>query len=194
VTGEQVISRAVAEAHPARVVVPVRGRDHARGGAWAEVTLVEYGDYECPHCRNAHAVVRQLQRYVGPEHLRHVFRHFPVTQIRPGAELAAQVSEAAAARGRFWEVHDLLFEWRGEYESVLKRHADALGMDAGQLLGELAAGVHLARVREDFMSGVRGGGRGTPAFFINGAPHEDGYDFESLLAAVEQAGEQALTP
>lgn len=175
------------------LLIPVGESDHSAGAADAPAVLVEYGDYECPHCRNAHAVIRQLQQYVGPEHLRHVFRHFPVTQIRPGAERAAQAAEAAGAYGRFWEVHDLLFEWRGAYEPALERHAAELGMDAGQLLGEVASGVHLARVREDFVGGVRGCVRGTPAFFINGTPHEAGYDFETLLAAVEQAGEEALT-
>jgi protein-disulfide isomerase len=173
-------------------VRPVGPRDHARGGAWAEVTLVEYGDYECPHCRNAYAVVKQVQKYLGPEHLRHVFRHFPLTQARPDAERAAQAAEAAGARGRFWEAHDLLFEQKGTYEQVFRRHVAALGVDARRLLGEVAAGVHRARVREDFMSGVRSGVRGTPAFFINGAQYKGGYDFDSLLSAVEEAGEAAL--
>lgn len=177
---------------PGRLVRPVGPRDHARGGAGAEVTLVEYGDYECPHCRNAHEVVKQVQRYLGPEHLLHVYRHFPLTQARPGAEKAAEAAEAAGVRGCFWEAHDLLYESGGAYERVFTCHAAALGVDAVRLLGEVAAGVYRARVREDFMSGVRSGVRGTPAFFINGAPYEGGYDFDSLLSAVEDAGEAAL--
>ncbi|HEV2802252.1 MAG TPA: thioredoxin domain-containing protein, partial [Pyrinomonadaceae bacterium] len=158
----------------------------------AEVTLVEYGDYECLHCRNAHAVVKQIQRYLGSEHLRHVFRHFPLTQARADAERAAQAAEAAGSRGRFWEAHDLLFERRGTYEQIFRRYAAALGVDARLLLGEVAEGVYLARVREDFMSGVMSGVKGTPTFFINGAPYEGGYDFDTLLSAVEEAGESVL--
>ena len=171
----------------ARLSMPVGERDHILGPPGAPVTLVEYGDYECPHCGAAHPVVKRLQRELGSR-LRVVYRHFPLTTVHPHAEPAAEAAEAAGAQGRFWEMHDVLFEHQQalEYEGLIG-YAAALGLDQARVVNELALHVHAPRVREDFMSGVRSGVNGTPTFFINGVRHDGTYDFASLAAAVGDA-------
>jgi len=162
-------------------------RDHIQGPASAAVTLVEYGDYECPYCGAAYPIVKELQDRMG-DRLRFVFRNFPITTSHPNAEQAAEAAEAAAAQGRFWEMHDLLYEnQRRLADEDLHAYADQLGLDVDLFDKELAEHVHAPRVREDFMSGVRSGVNGTPSFYINGVRHDDSYDLETLLAALEQA-------
>ncbi len=151
---------------------PVGPSDHARGPADAPVTLVEYGDYECPHCGAAHPVVQLAMRQLGRQ-LRFVYRHFPLAEIHPNAEPAAEAAEAAAAQGRFWEMHDALFEHQdalqaGEIVAV----AMALDLDASRLAQELLTHTYLDAVREDFLGGVRSGVNGTPTFFINGERYD----------------------
>jgi protein-disulfide isomerase len=162
-------------------------RDHIQGPADAAVTLVEYGDYECPYCGAAYPIVKELQARMG-DGLKFVFRNFPITTSHPHAEQAAEAAEAAAAQGRFWEMHDLLYEnQRRLRDQDLHAYAEQLGLDVEQFDKDLAEHVHASRVREDFMSGVRSGVNGTPSFYVNGSRHDDSYDLETLLAALERA-------
>jgi protein-disulfide isomerase len=172
----------------AALTMPVsEDRDHAQGPADAAVTLVEYGDYECPFCGAAYPIIKELQARTG-EMLRFVFRNFPITTSHPHAERAAEAAEAAAAQGRFWEMHDLLYENQKRLrDQDLRAYAERLGLDIGPFDKDLADHVHAERIREDFISGVRSGVNGTPTFYINGARHDDSYDLETLLAAVERA-------
>jgi protein-disulfide isomerase len=176
----------------AQLTLPVaEERDHIQGRAEAPVTLLEYGDYECPYCGAAYPIVKQLQARLG-ERLRFVFRNFPITTSHPHAEQAAEAAEAAAAQGRFWEMHDHLYEHQSELEdNDLRRYADELGLDVETFDAELAQHRHAARVREDFMSGVRSGVNGTPTFYINGERHDDSYELETLLSALERAATRA---
>jgi protein-disulfide isomerase len=171
----------------AKLKPPVGPHDHVQGPAEAPVTLVEYGDYECPYCGEAYPVVKALQKRLGDQ-MRFVFRNFPLAQAHPHAEHAAEAAEAAGAQGKFWEMHDLLYENQDALEDEdLVRYARALHLDVPRFVKEMESGAHLERVREDFRSGVRSGVNGTPSFFINGARHDGPFDLASLLAAIEEA-------
>jgi protein-disulfide isomerase len=174
----------------AALTLPVsEERDHIQGRADAAVTLVEYGDYECPYCGAAYPILKDVQARAG-ELLRFVFRNFPITTSHPHAERAAEAAEAAGAQGRFWEMHDTLYENQSRLaEEHLHGYAEQLDLDVGVFDRELAEGVHLPRIHEDFMSGVRSGVNGTPTFYINGARHDAPYDAETLLAAIERAAD-----
>jgi protein-disulfide isomerase len=164
-------------------------RDHVQGPTDARVTLVEYGDYECPYCGAAYPIVKDIQQRMG-ERLRFAFRNFPITTSHPHAQHAAEAAEAAAAQGKFWEMHDHLYEnQRHLRDDDLHSHAEALGLDVAVFDKELAEHVQADRVHEDFMSGVRSGVNGTPTFFINGLRHDDSYGSETLLQALERAAE-----
>ena len=171
--------------------LPVGARDHAQGSETAAVTLVEYGDYECPHCARAYPIVKALQDRMG-DRLRFVFRNFPLRQVHPHAEEAAQAAEASAAGGKFWEMHDVLFENQSALEREdLVSYAAALGLDPVQLASDLDAGPYLPRVQEDFLSGVRSGVNGTPCFFLNGVRYDEPWDGAEFTVAVETAGKPA---
>jgi len=172
----------------AALTMPVsEERDHIQGPAEAAVTLVEYGDYECPYCGAAYPIIKEVQSRMG-ERLRFVFRNFPITTSHPHAEQAAESAEAAATQGRFWQMHDLLYENQRRLRAPdLRDYAERLALDVERFDRELAEHAHAARVREDFMSGVRSGVNGTPTFYINGARHDDSYDVETMLAALERA-------
>ena len=162
-------------------------RDHIQGPAEAAVTLVEYGDYQCPYCGAAYPIIKEVQARMG-ESLRFVFRNFPITTSHPHAEQAAEAAEAAAHQGRFWEMHDLLYENQSRLgEEDLRSYAKELELDVSTFDRELADHVHAERVREDFMSGVRSGVNGTPTFYVNGARHDGSYEIETLLAVLERA-------
>src|SRR4051812_1278721 len=168
-----------------QLAIPVGSADHAVGPASAVVTLVEYGDYECPSCGQAYPIVKELVNRLARE-LRFVFRNFPLSTVHRYAEHAAESAEAAAAQGRFWEMHDILFENQDALEDEdLIRYAAALGLDESQFIADLSQHVYAARVREDFMGGVRSGVNGTPTFFINGGRHDGPFDFDTLSEAVE---------
>ncbi len=157
-------------------------RDHIRGAVDAPLTLVEYGDFECPFCGRATGMVKELRRRLGEE-LRYVFRHLPLTDVHPHAELAAEAAEAAAAQGRFWEFHDTLFAHQDELEfEDLVGHAAELGLDVERFARELEDGVHSQRVREDVASADASGARGTPTFFVGKRRHVGPYDAETLAA------------
>jgi protein-disulfide isomerase len=171
----------------ARLVLPVSERDHIQGPPAAPLTLVEYGDYECPSCGEAYPIVKDLQQRLG-DRMRFVFRNFPLTNLHPHAEHAAEAAEAAAAQGRFWEMHDALFEHQRELDDQhLLSYAAALGLDSGSFERALTDHTYAGRVREDFLSGVRSDVNGTPTFFINGLRHDDSYDLATLLAALKRA-------
>ena len=160
-------------------------RDHIQGSPDASVTLLEYGDYECPYCGAAYPIVKQVQARMG-NRLRFVFRNFPITTSHPHAEQAAEAAEAAAAQGKFWEMHDLLYENQKRLDAAdLHSYAEELRLDVEAFDEDLTTHVHAARVHDDFMSGVRSGVNGTPTFYINGRRHDGGYQLESLLAALE---------
>ena len=153
------------------------------------MTLVEYGDYECPYCGAAYPIVKELQKRMG-ERLRFVFRNFPIAEAHPHAEQAAEAAEAAAAQGRFWDMHDHLFEHQRHLEADdLHGYAEALGLDVGRFDRELAQHTHATRVRRDVMSGLPSGVDGTPTFYINGKRHDDSYDVQTLSAALERAAD-----
>jgi len=168
-------------------MVPVSERDHVQGPPDAPLTLVEYGDYECPYCGAAYPIVKEAQSRLG-QRLRFVFRNFPIATSHPHAEQAAEAAEAAAAQGEFWPMHDLLYENQKRLrDEDLVSYARQLGLDLGRFEQELTAHVHAARVHEDFMSGVRSGVNGTPTFYVNGHRHDDSYDADTLIAALERA-------
>jgi protein-disulfide isomerase len=168
-----------------RLTVPVSGRDHIRGSTNAAVVLLEYGDYECPFCRAAQGSLKRLVEMV-PDGLALAYRHFPLTQMHPHAEGAAEAAESAAAQEMFWPMHELLFEHQERLGPAdLVKYAATLNIDTDRFTGELRSRVHASRIREDFMSGVRSGVNGTPTFFVNGVRHNGGYDVESLLVAIE---------
>jgi protein-disulfide isomerase len=156
----------------ARLNPPVNERDHVAGPDDAPVTLVEYGDYECPHCGRAHPVVKAVQRELEGQ-LRFVFRNFPLAEAHPHALLAAQSAEAAGAQGRFWEMHDMIFEHQDALElQDIIGYAESLGLDIARFKSELESGTYVKKVRDDFRSGVKSGVNGTPTFFVNGVRYD----------------------
>ncbi len=162
-------------------------RDHIRGPADALVTLVEYGDYECPYCGMAHTVVKEILEQVG-DAVRFVFRHFPMTTIHIHAENAAEAAEAAGAQGKYWEMHDMLYANQQALDGPsLLSYAAALQLDVERFGNEVAQHKYLPKISEDFMSGVRSGVNGTPTFFINGVRHEGAWDYNSLITALQRA-------
>ena len=175
-------------AQAARLVQPVSAeRDHLRGPDAALVTLVEYGDYECPHCRAANPVIDEVIGAMKSD-VRFVYRHFPLTQTHPHGMEAAQAAELAGSHGLFWEMHDMLFSHQDALGTPdLVRHAAQLGLDAASFARALATHSHAARVREDFVSGVRSGVNGTPTFFVDGLRYDGPRDFQSLMAALDEA-------
>ena len=163
---------------------PVTDRDHAQGSAQAAVTLVEYGDYECPHCGRAYPIVKEVQRRLGAK-LRFVFRNFPLAEMHPHAQHAAEAAEAAAGQERFWEMHDALFEHQRSLDDPhLVQYARTLGLDQERFQQDLNSHTYAGRVREDFRSGVKSGVNGTPTFFINGVRHDDSWEIETLTEAL----------
>ena len=168
--------------------IPVSERDHVAGSLDAPVILVEYGDFECPFCGQAYPIVKAMQRHFGKE-LAFVFRNFPLRESHPHAQLAAQAAEAAGSQGKFWEMHDTLYEnQRALEEKDLVGYATALGLDVTRFEEELRTGVYAKKVRDDFRGGVRSGVNGTPTFFINGVRFDGNWgDPEEFTAALADA-------
>jgi len=169
----------------AELTIPVGPNDHAQGSADAPVTLLEYGDYECPYCGKAYPIVKRLQERLG-DRLRFVFRNFPLAELHPNATAAAEFAEAAALQGKFWAMHDMLFEHqRALNPTNLHAYARSLDLDREGLEDALRNGTPRDRVRKDFMSGVRSGVNGTPTFFINGRRFDGNWgDEDAFLAAL----------
>ena len=166
--------------------VPVTDRDHIQGHSDAPLTLVEYGDYECPHCGRAYPIVKEIQKAFG-DRLRFVFRNFPLSQSHPHAQHAAEAAEIAGGMGQFWPMHDLLFEKQTELgDSSLVKHAGELGLEQTAFQHKLTSHEAEPRVREDFIGGVKSGVNGTPSFFINGVRYDESWDLETLSDALER--------
>ncbi|MGO9014339.1 MAG: DsbA family protein [Dissulfurispiraceae bacterium] len=169
----------------ATLTQPVSARDHAEGPAAAPMTLVEYGDYQCPYCGAAYPVVKRLQKTLGKK-LRFVFRNFPLTQAHPYALIAAEAAEAAALQGKFWEMHDLLFEQQPLLEpDIISLWAKKIGLDLKKFRNDTKQGVVAQRLQEDRQSGIRSGVNGTPTFFINGTRYDGSPAYDSLLAVLK---------
>ena len=169
--------------------LPMQGEDHIQGSIDAPFKLIEYGDYQCPYCGEAHEVVKQIQDRLGDQ-LCFVFRNFPLVQIHQHAEHAAEAAEAADAQGRFWEMHDLLFEnQRDLTDKDIQDYATELGLDTKRLMAEVRTGAHTARIKKDLISGKQNGVGGTPTFFVNGAPFEEEPTADSLIAALTEPSE-----
>jgi hypothetical protein len=165
----------------------VAKRDHVRGGEHASVTLVEYGDFDCPFCAEAYPVVKALGARFGAD-LRFVFRHNPRGELHPNAHLAAEAAEAAALQGKFWKMHDALFEHAKALDRAsLTRYAKDLGIDVARFEADLAAPAVKARVKADEVGGLESGVIGTPTFFIDGKHFRDKPDFDTLARAIEAA-------
>jgi protein-disulfide isomerase len=173
----------------AKLVLPVSERDHLLTSEKAAVTLVEYGDYECPYCGQAYLVVNQLMDMFG-DTLRLAYRHFPLTTVHPYAQQAAEAAEAAGAQDQFWEMHSMLYENQDALdEESLLEYANDLSLSLEQFASELAEHRHAPKIQEDVTSGIRSGVNGTPTFFINGLRHDGSLDLETLAATITDAAE-----
>ena len=164
---------------------PITSRDHARGPAGAPVTLLEYGDYECPYCRVAHGVVKRLRADLDGR-VRFVFRHFPLTQVHPQAMMAASAAEAADRQGKFWAMHDILYERQQLLEpDAIAEWAAELNLDLRRFADDMGRAQISQRILEDRRSGIRAGVNGTPTFFIQGVRYAGPPDYGALLGAIE---------
>jgi protein-disulfide isomerase len=176
------------ETESPKLSVPVDpARDHVQGPVNAQLTLVEYGDYQCPFCGAAYPEVKKVQKELGQK-LRFVFRNFPLTRLHPYAENAAETAEAASAQGKFWEMHDFLYEHQSTLNDpkVALEFAKKLGLDTERFQRELSKHIHLPRIKEDFNSGIRSGVNGTPTFYVNGIRHDTDPTAKELLRALEK--------
>ena len=165
--------------------IPVGPADHIQGDAHAPCTLLEYGDYECPHCGHAYPIVKRVQKHFG-KRLRFVFRNFPLGEMHPHAESAAESAEFAAIHNKFWEMHDGLFENQERLGGALYLElAQEFDLPVSDLRTALEKSEFMPKVRADFSGGVRSGVNGTPTFFINGQRLDASFDYESLVAAID---------
>jgi protein-disulfide isomerase len=166
---------------------PVSSRDYQIGPPDAPAVLVEYGDYECPYCGEAQPIVVALQKSL-PDSLLLVFRNFPLAEAHPHAENSALAAESAGAQGKFWEMHDTLYDHQDALDDdALVQYAGALGLDLQRFVQDMRDRRYENRMREDFRSGVRSGVNGTPTFFINGRRYDGQRDLKSMLAAIKSA-------
>jgi len=166
------------------MTLPDPERDHISGSADGLIRLLEYGDYECPFCAEVQPIVKEIQRRLSDD-LLFGFRNFPLTNIHPHAEHAAEAAEAAGTQKNFWGMHETLFENQGALDDGdLAEYAAELGLDETRLIREVTSSVYAPRIREDFKSGVRGGVNGTPTFFINGERYDGPLDLKHLLNAL----------
>jgi protein-disulfide isomerase len=176
------------------LAVPVDDRDHVLGPEDAPVTLVEYGDFQCPYCARAHPMVQELLRR-RTNLMRFAYRHFPLINVHPYAEPAAEAAEAAGARGRFWPVHDWLFANQDRLSPVtLIAALVGMGLDGQAIAAEIQDHKFLGKVQSDFVGGIRSGVRGTPTFFINGMRYEGGHSVPELVTAVDAAARASDRP
>ena len=167
--------------------VPVSSDDHIQGDEHAEITLVEYGDYQCPQCGRAYPVVKRVQKQFG-KRLRFVFRNFPLGQIHQYAEDAAAAGEFAAIHGKFWEMHDGIYENQERLDQdLLLELAKSLKLSEPALKNALESGEYTPKIKADFSGGVRSGVNGTPTFFINGRRYDGPVEYENLVAGINAA-------
>ena len=175
----------------AALTPPISPRDHSKGSEDAPITLVEYADYQCPYCGMAHPVIKRLQKSLG-KRLRFIFRNFPLTRSHPYALIAAQAAEAAALEGKFWEMHDLIFENQEDLQpEALPAWARQIGLEESKFAKGFTDSKVKARIEEDYTSGLESGVDGTPSFFINGIKFDGEADFDSLRSALLQAADEA---
>lgn len=173
--------------HPFQLAVPVSPVDHSIGPAHAPVTMVEYGDFECPNCKQAAPAVKLILAHFTNK-VRFVYRHFPLEQVHPHAFAAAEVAECAAAQDKFWPMHDLLFDNQLHLKlPQLHSYAARLQLDMSRYTAELDDHIYLQRIREQMAGGNQSGVRSTPAFYINGAIHDVSFGMRGLFDGVEQA-------
>lgn len=178
--------------HAITLVVPPEPTDHSEGSEHARVTVIEYGDFECPNCRTAAQTPKLLiERF--PSNVRFIFRQFPLEEAHPHALLAAEVSEAAAAQGKFWPMHDVLFQNQAHLKDKdLHRYAAQIGLDMVRFKAEMDDHIYLQKVREHIAGGRRSHIRATPTFFVNGVVQDVSYGMKALpdavAAAVKSAG------
>jgi protein-disulfide isomerase len=166
---------------------PLSAEDHVDGPNGAELELVMYGDFQCPYCTAAYPIVKRIRDQLAGR-LLFGFRHFPLREVHPDAQRAAEAAEAAAAQGAFWPMHDRLYEARGALSpDDLIAHAAELGLDANRVAAELDSSAHAPRVQRDLDSGLASGVTGTPGFFVAGGLHAGSFDAASLIAALEAA-------
>jgi protein-disulfide isomerase len=169
-----------------KLSVPISAEDHIQGDPSAECSLVEYGDYECPYCGAAYSVVKQIQKQFG-KHLSFVFRNFPMAQIHLWAESAAEVAEFAGSHGKFWEMHDLLYQNQARLgDDLFLQLTKKLQLPLPQLQSAIDQQTYRPKLRSDFAGGVRSGVNGTPTFFINGHRHNGSFAFDSLVTNIEE--------
>jgi protein-disulfide isomerase len=172
---------------PFELAAPVGAADHILGPARASVTVVEYGDFECPNCRQAAPAVKILMARFA-ERVRFAYRHFPLEGVHPHALQAALAAEAAGAQGKFWPMHDLLFEARSHLDAAqLRAFAERLELDLERYDADMAAQLYLQRVREHIESGEKSGVRGTPTFFVDGSVQDVSFGLQHLFERVEEA-------
>jgi protein-disulfide isomerase len=171
--------------------IPVGPNDHAQGNADAPITLLEYGDYQCPHCARAYPIVKAVQSHFG-DAIRFVFRNFPLREVHPWAETAAEAAEFAATERKFWPMHDLLFENQSRLgQDLFFAIGSQLGLDSDALQQALAEGRFTDKIRHELSGGVRSGVNGTPTFFINGSRHDADFEFDTLVDAIGEAAKVA---
>ena len=171
-----------------RLTLPVGARDHSEGSADPRVVLLEYGDYQCPYCGAAYPVVKKIQKELGPK-LQFVFRNFPLTNEHPYAMWAAETAEAVGAQGKFWEMHDFLYENQQQLgdETFFANYEKKLKLDAAKINRDVSQHAYSTRVEEDYRSGIRSGVNGTPTFYINSVRYDGDADYGPLLSALEKA-------
>jgi protein-disulfide isomerase len=161
--------------------------EHVRGPQDAALTLIEYGDFQCPYCARAHAALVELADEM--QGIRLVYRHLPLSDLHPLAELAAEAAEAAGSQGKFWDMHDVLFEQQRQVmdEQDLAELADSLDLDLGRFRADVKERRHRARVQRDLDRAHRDGASGTPSFYINGVRYQGDSDRDSLEQALSEA-------
>jgi protein-disulfide isomerase len=170
----------------ALLTIPVGPEDHSSGPADAKLTVVEYGDYQCPYCGQAYPIVEQL-RSTFADSMRFVFRNLPLADVHPNAEAAAEVAEAVALQGKFWEIHDTLFENQHDLSAqALMRYVEEVGADVKKATDEIAGGRPRQRVEADFEGAIRSGANGTPTFFVNGERYDGSWLYEPFSEHLRQ--------
>lgn len=169
--------------------IPVTDSDHIQGNKNAGITLLEYGDYECPYCGQAYPIVKQIQKHFGDK-LRFVFRNFPLVESHPYAGIAAITAEFAGSKNKYWVMHDLLYENQENLDIPdLLSYAESLSLSPNELQTAIEKEMFSDKIKNDFMGGVRSGVNGTPSFFINGSRHNGPFDYENLLRALNNVKE-----
>jgi formate-nitrite transporter family protein len=177
---------AVSRAENRQLVEPITAQDHSIGPPDAPITIIEYGDYECPSCLNAVPIIHEVRAALG-DRLRFVFRHFPQSSIHPHASAAAEVAEAAADQGKFWEMHEALFRHQKELTEIDYSHlALTLGLEIYRFESSRNLARHGQRIRSDYESGVRNGVTKTPTFFINGRKYDGVVEAHAIIAGTTE--------